>query len=166
MEQDDLVEPIQEFGAEVSAHHVHHLRLYILDVLPVFHLCQELAAQVAGEDDQRVGEIDHPALPVGQAAIVEHLEQDVEDVGVRLLDLVEQHHLVGAAAHRLRQHPALVIADIARRRADQAGDRVLLHELAHVDANHRVVVIEQEPGERLGQFGLADACGAEEQEAA
>ena len=38
---------------------------------------------------------DGPALAVGQPAVVEHLEQDVEDVGVGLLDLVEQDHLVG-----------------------------------------------------------------------
>ena len=30
------------------------------------------------------------ALAVGQAPVVEHLQQHVEDVGVRLLDLVEQ----------------------------------------------------------------------------
>jgi len=31
--------------------------------------------------------------------IVEDLEQHVEHVGVRLLDLVEQHHRVGAPAN-------------------------------------------------------------------
>ncbi len=70
------------------------------------------------------------ALAVGQAAVVQHLQQDVEDVGVGLLDLVEQDDLIGAAAHGLGQGAALVIADIARRGADQAADRVLLHVLA------------------------------------
>ena len=37
----------------------------------------------------RVAEIDGVALAVGQPAVVQHLQQDVEDVGVRLLDLVE-----------------------------------------------------------------------------
>jgi len=41
---------------------------------------------------------------------------------------------------------------------------VLLHELAHIDPHHRAVIVEQEPGERLGQLGLAHASGAEEQE--
>ena len=89
-----------------------------------------LAAEVAGQDDQRVGEIDLAALPVGQAPVVEHLQQHVEHVGMRLLDLVEQHHLVGPAPHRFGQHAAFLITDIARRRADQAGDRVLFHEFA------------------------------------
>ena len=83
---------------------------------------------------------------------------------MRLLDLVEQDDLIGPAPHRLGQHAAFLIADIARRRADQPGDAVLLHELGHVDADHGVGVVEQEIGERLGQLGLADAGRAEEQE--
>ena len=93
-------------------------------------------------------------------------KQHVEHIVVRLLDFVEQHHLIGPPAHGFGQHAAFLIADIARRRADQPRDRVLLHELRHVDADHRGVVVEQECGERLGQLGLADAGGAQEQERA
>ena len=125
-----------------------------------------MAAEVRGQDDERVREIDRAALAVGQPAVVEHLQQHVEHVAMRLLDLVEQDHLIGPAAHRLGQHAAFLIADIARRRADQPGDRVLLHELAHVDAHHRGGIVEQELGERLGQLGLADAGRPEEQERA
>ena len=35
-------------------------------------------------------EVDRAALGVGQPAVVEQLQQDVEHLGVRLLDLVEQ----------------------------------------------------------------------------
>ena len=41
---------------------------------------------------------------------------------------------------------------------------MLLHEFAHVDANHRRRIVEQESGERLRQLGLANARRAEEQE--
>ena len=102
-------------------------------------------------------EIDRPALAVGERSVVEHLEQHIEHVGMCLLDLVEQHDLIGSAPHRLGQRTALVIADIARRRADQARYRMLLHVFRHVDAHHRVLVVEQEIGERLGELGLADA---------
>src|SRR5207244_1696824 len=71
-----------------------------------------------------------------------------------------------AAAHRLGQAAAFLIADIARWGADEARDRVLLHELRHVDAHHRTLVVEQEFGERLGELGLADAGRPEEQERA
>jgi hypothetical protein len=42
---------------------------------------------------------------------------------MRLLDLVEQDHLVRPPPHRFGQHAAFLIADIAGRGADQAGDR-------------------------------------------
>ena len=68
------------------------------------------------------------------------------------------------AADGFGELAALLVADVARRRADQAGDAVFFHVFGHVDADHRALVIEQELGERLGQLGLADAGGAEEEE--
>ena len=115
---------------------------------------------------QRVAEIDRAALAVGQAAVVEHLQQHVEDVRMRLLDLVEEDHLVGPPADGFGQRAALLVADIAGRRADQPRDGVLLHVFRHVDADHRGLVVEEEVGERLGQLRLADAGRAQEHERA
>ena len=106
---------------------------------------------------ERIAEVDGVALPVGQTAVVEHLQQDVEHVRMRLLDLVEQDDLIGPPPHRLGERAAFVVTDIARRRADQARDRMLLHVFRHVDADQRVLVVEQIVGQRLGQLGLADA---------
>ena len=64
------------------------------------------------------------------------------------------------------QLAALLVADVAGRRADQARDGVLLLVLGHVDADHRLLVVEQELGERARQLGLADAGRPEEDEAA
>jgi len=58
--------------------------------------------------------------------------------------------------------PALVVADVARGRTDQAAHRVLLHVLAHVELDQRVLVVEEELGQGLGEFGLAHARGAQE----
>ena len=80
------------------------------------------AAHVAGHDQHRVAEVDRAAEAVGQLAVLQHLQQDVEDVRVGLLDLVEQDHRVGLAPHLLGEHAALVVAHVARRRADQAAD--------------------------------------------
>ena len=73
---------------------------------------------------------------------------------------------VRAPAHGLGELAALLVADVAGRRADQPRDGVLLHVLRHVDADHRVLRVEHELGERAGQLGLADAGRAEEQERA
>ena len=69
------------------------------------------------------------------------------------------------AADLLGQQPGLVVADIARGRADEAGHRVLFHVLAHVDGDERVNGVEQLAGQLLDQLGLADAGGADEDKA-
>ena len=164
MEDHQLVETVDELRLELHVHGVHHG--LALGVLVQIGLDQELRAQVRGHDQDRVLEVHGPALAIGQTAVVEHLQEHVEDLGVRLLHLVEQHHRIRAAAHGLGQLAALLIADVARRRADQAGHGGLLHVLAHIDAHHGLLVVEQEVGERLGELGLAHAGGAEEQERA
>ena len=85
---------------------------------------------------------------------------------MRLLDLVEQHDLIGSAPHGFGQYATFVIANIPGRRADQTGHGMFLHELRHVDPHHRVLVVEQEFGHGLGQLGLTDTSRPEEQEAA
>ena len=99
-------------------------------------------------------------------AVFEHLQQDVEEVRVRLLDLVEQDDRVRVALHLLGELTAFFVPDVSGRRADQLGDRVLLHVLRHVEADERVVAAEEEVGERAGELGLADAGRTEEHEAA
>jgi hypothetical protein len=86
------------------------------------------------------------------------------DLGMRLLDLVEQDHRVALAADGFGQLAALVEADVAGWRADEARHVVPLHELAHVDLDERVLAAEHELGERLRELGLPDAGGAEEDE--
>ena len=122
------------------------------------------AADVRGHDDDRVLEVDGASLAVGQPAVVEDLQQDVEHVVVRLLDLVEQDDAVRPAPHRFGELAALFVADVAGRGADQARDGVLLHVLGHVDADHGVLVVEQALGQRAADLGLADAGGAEKDE--
>ena len=123
-------------------------------------------ADVRGHDHDHVPEVDLAALRVGQLPVLEDLQQDVEHVRVRLLDLVEEDDRVRLAAHGLGELAAFVVADVARRRADEPGHGVLLHVLRHVDLDHRVLVAEQELGERAGELGLPDARRAEEDERA
>ena len=158
LEDHHLVDAVEELRPEVALHGLHH---HLAPGGPVeVGVHQVDAAEVAGHDDDRVAEVHGAALAIGEAAIVEHLQEHVEDVGVGLLDLVEEHDGVRPPADRLGELAALVVADVARRRADQPRDRVLLHVLAHVDADHRPLVVEQELGERARQLRLPDAGGA------
>ena len=124
------------------------------------------APDVRRHDQHRVAEVDRASLSVGEPTVVEHLQQHVEHLRVRLLDLVEEHDRVRPPANRLGELAAFVVPDVARRRADQARDRMPLLVLAHVDAHHRVLVVEHELGERPRELGLADTGRPEEDERA
>ena len=117
----------------------------------------DLGAGVGRHDDDRVLEVDVAAEAVGQPAFLHDLEEHVVDVGMGLLDLVEQDDRVRPAADLLGELAALLVADVARRGADQPRDVVLLHVLRHVDLDQGVGVAEHEFGQRLGQQRLADA---------
>mmetsp|Transcript_81020 Transcript_81020/g.228275 ORF Transcript_81020/g.228275 Transcript_81020/m.228275 type:complete len:224 (+) Transcript_81020:1079-1750(+) len=84
---------------------------------------------------------------------------------MRFLDLVEQDQRVGPAANGLCQGAAVAVAHVARGCADEFGDRVLLHVLAHVQADHRALAAEERRGEGLAQLRLAHARRAAEHEA-
>ena len=94
------------------------------------------------------------------------MQEHVEHIGVSLLDLVEEDYRIGLSANLLGELAALVKADISGRRTDELGDRMLLHVLGHIEAEHGVFVAEHSLSKSLAQLGFADACGAEEDERA
>lgn len=132
--------------------------------IPIRLVGQIFGAKVAGQDDQRIAEVYRAALTIGQAAIIKHLQQDVEYILMRLFHLVKQDDLIRAAAYGFGQHATFFIPHIARRCADQTGHGVLFHELAHVNAQQGFVIVKQEAGERFGQLRFANTRRAEEQE--
>ena len=180
-EHDDLVDTVQELGAEGMLQ-VGHDRLAdtgeasLLSFLPALFVAVKAqlgggigdvpGAHVGCHDDDGVLEVHPAALGIGDNAVLQDLQQDVPHILMGLLDLVEQHHGIGLTAHLLGQLAALLVAHIAGRRADQARHRVLLHVLGHIDTHHGVLVAEHGLGQRLAQLGLAHTGGAEEQERA
>src|SRR5215475_13594768 len=161
VEDNNLIDSIQEFRLEGVAQRRHDLPLHFF-VVYASQILDILAAEVRGHNDNRVLEIDGPALTIGHAAVFEDLQQGVKHVRVGLFDFVEQHHRIGPATHGFREISAFFIPDVAWRGADQPGDGMLFHELGHVEANHGLLVVEQEFSEGTAELGLADASGAEE----
>ena len=129
-------------------------------------LVQEAGAQVRGHDDDGVLEIHRVAEAIGQLAVFKHLQQDVVDIRMRLLDFVQQDDGIGRALHPLGQLAALLVSDVSGRRADQLRDGVLLHELRHIEADQRLLAAEQKFRQRAGDFGFADARRSQKQERA
>src|SRR5919108_3833761 len=87
-EDDDVVDAVQELGLEDAPHLGQHLRL---DNRPITArmLENEGAADVRGHDDDRVPEIHRATLRIGEPPVIENLQQDIEHIRVRLLDLIE-----------------------------------------------------------------------------
>ena len=113
VEHDDLVDAVDELRAELRLDLRQHRSLDEARIV-ARHLLDHLRAEIGGHHHHGVLEIDGAALPVGHAPVVQHLQQHVEHVRVRLLDFVEQDHAVGLAPHRLGQMPAFLVADVAR----------------------------------------------------
>ena len=104
MEHDDLVDPVDELRAKVFPQRIHHLAPDPF-VQRAFtgRLRDVVTADVRRHDHDGVLEVDRPPFPVGEPPVVEQLQHDVEHLGVRLLDLVEEHDGVGPAPHRFGQ---------------------------------------------------------------
>ena len=100
VEANDLIHPVQKLRPQELPQGLHGA------LLPL--LCQGLAkaqaaalpvgAGVGGHDDDGVLKVDQTALGVGDPAVVQDLQQNVQHIGVRLFDLVEENDTVGPAA--------------------------------------------------------------------
>ena len=82
---------------------------------------------------------DSPAKAVSQNTVAEQLQKNAGDIAVCLFQFVEQDDAVRAAAHLFRKRPARVVADVARRRAEQARNAVRLHILRHIHTDKRIL---------------------------
>ena len=163
LEADDRIEPIAELGRE-QALDVDHL-VANLPLVGKTHggLVQCLGARIGRHDDDDVAEVGLAPVVVGQRAMVHHLQQHVEDVRMGLFDFIKQEHTVRLLGDSLGQQTALVKADVAGWRTNQAAHRVALHVLAHVKADQ---LDPHDVGQLLGGLSLANAGGAAEQEGA
>ena len=77
-----LVYAVEELRAEVRLQHLPNPRLDLPDVLGAQ---DEVRAEVARHEDDGVPEVHDAPLPVGEPAVVENLQEHVEDVGMGLL---------------------------------------------------------------------------------
>src|SRR4051794_41899224 len=83
---------------------------------------------------------------------------------MRLLDLVEQNDRVRPTANSFCELAAFLESDISRRSTNQACDCMLLHVFGHVDANHRVLIVEQEFRECASGLSFSDTSWSEKNE--
>src|SRR5438128_2292063 len=122
MEQDNLVNTIQEFRPEMAPHNLHDFVANRVGIVALFLHHQEFGTEIRSHDNEDIPKIDGAALSIRQAAIIQHLQQYIEYIRMGFLYLIEQYNLIWPAADGFGQSPALLVTDIAGRRADQSGD--------------------------------------------
>ena len=106
------------------------------------------------------------SLGVRYTAVVQDLQQHIEDVGMGLLYLVKEHHRIGLTPYGLGQLSALVIAHVSRRRSKEPRYRILLHVFAHIYTDHIVFIVKKRCRQGLGKLGLSDSRRSQEEEGA
>ena len=175
MENDQLIEAIEELGLEGAFCFFGDFFLHRIEVS--FVGCHRIEAKcaltfdgrgadVGGEDDDGIAEVDLAAHGVGDHAFFEDLKQQVHDIGVGFFDFVKKDHTVRAAADLFRKLTTFFIADVARRRADETAGGEFFHVFRHVDLDQRFRISKHELGEIASKVGFANACRAEEKERA
>src|SRR5699024_4190798 len=115
-------------------------------LLDCFHdlLAVAAGAEVGGQDDHGVAEVDGAALAIGKPTVIEDLQQDVEDIRVGFLEFIEKHSRVRTTTHCFGELTAGLVSDISWRRTDKTCDRVLLAVFGQIDTKHGRFLIEYE----------------------
>src|SRR5882762_6847418 len=68
--------------------------------------------------------------------------------------------------HLLGELSALLVSNVAGRRANKPRHAVLLHVLTHIDADHQLFIVEEKLRQRPRQFRFPHTCRSEENERA
>src|SRR6058998_293426 len=137
--------------------------LYFLSV-SAGQVVNVLAAEIRGHDNHGILEVHRSALTIGHAPIFEDLQQGVEDIGVRLFNLIEKDHRIGPTPHGLRKVASFFVADVTRRSADEPGNGVFFHELRHIQTDHNLLIIEEKLRQHTAKLRLANTHRTQEDE--
>ena len=124
VEENYLIETVEEFRSEEIFERVHHLVFYLIVTLSLGprracskterrHAVDMLRTDVGRHDDDRVFEVDRPPLRIGKAAVVEYLQENVEDFRMRFLYLVEEDDRIRPVTHELCQPATLIVSYVS-----------------------------------------------------
>mmetsp|Transcript_68577 Transcript_68577/g.192209 ORF Transcript_68577/g.192209 Transcript_68577/m.192209 type:complete len:370 (-) Transcript_68577:469-1578(-) len=167
VEDDDVVDAVQQLRAQGAPDRGQALLLGRRQPRASPRRLQERRLpHVRGHDEDGVAAVHQAPLGVRDAPVVQDLQEHVQHVRVRLLELVEEDDGVGVPTQALRELPPLLVADVARRSADEPRHGVLLHVLGHVEAQHLRLAVEELLGQGLGHLRLPHARRSREEEGA
>ena len=134
IEPDDVVEAVTELRRKDLFDLIHRIRTVVLLNKANRFTLGFPHPGVGGHHQHHVAEVRFTAVIIGQRPVIHHLQQQVEHVRMRFFDLIKQQYRVRMFNHRIGQQPALIEADVARRRPDQTADGMTFHIFGHVKA--------------------------------
>ena len=98
--------------------------------------------------------------------VIKKLKHDVENVWMSFFDLIKKHNLIGTPSDSFGQGTALIITNIARRRAQQTRDGMFFHIFRHIKTKHGFIIIKQKSCQCFGQLCFAYTCRPQHQKTA
>src|SRR5207247_196969 len=125
VEDHDLVNPVEELRPECSAQCFHSFPSGSFRVF-IRQLKDGRRPDVAGHHQHGVPEVHSAALAVGEAPVLQNLQEHVENIRMRLFDFVKQDDRVLVTPHLFRELSAFLVSDIARRCANEPRPAVPL----------------------------------------
>ena len=103
---------------------------------------QLAGSNIGGHNNHSILEINGSAIIVSKTPFIQYLQQDVENIRMRLLNFIKQHYGIRFAAYFLRQLSAFFITDISRSRTNHTRHRIFFHILTHIDTYQRIAGTE------------------------
>jgi|GEM_PF-5232998 len=116
---DDIVNTIEELGAEKSFQFAHNpLRQFGF----VCGRLDEPTTNIGRHNDNRIFETHGSSFSIRQSSVIKYLEEDIEHITVCLFDLVEEDDRIRFATHELGELTSFLVSDISRRRSDETSN--------------------------------------------
>ena len=70
--------------------------------------------QVRSHDNNGILEIDRPSLGIRETPVIQHLKQNIQNVGMRLFDFIEKDHRIGTTTNLFGQLTSFIIPNVPR----------------------------------------------------
>ena len=98
--------------------HILHYNFFHRFVVLSTHLLDMLATNIGSHHDNGIFKVHGSTLSIGQATVIQYLQQNIEYVRMGFFHFIQKNHAVWFAADLLSQVTAFFVANIAGRCTD------------------------------------------------
>ena len=98
---------------------------------------------IRGHDKNSVLKVHGSSLRIGNTAIIQNLQKNIEYIRMCLFHFIKKYNRIGLSSYSLCQLTTLLVSYISGRCSDQSGHAELLHVLTHVDSDYIIFIIKK-----------------------